>query len=803
MRSTRKVLSLAGILLAVIAVPSLWAYWIPAGTPVCTAVDEQTYQKMISDDAGGTIIAWRDSRNGSRDIYAQRVDVSGDVLWTVDGVALCLAAGSQYDLRLVSDGSGGAIVVWRDNRNGFDPEIYAQRVNASGNVQWTSDGVAVCSVGDAFNCPRIAPDGAGGAIVSWESNRFGDYDIFAQRVDASGAMQWTVDGIAVCSAKQNQMSKKIVSDGAGGAIMVWTDRRDGNDDIYAQRVNASGTVQWAVDGVALCTDPVDQWSIYIVSDGEGGAIVTWDDQRSGDYDIYAQRVDLKGDVLWVANGVPVCSLATDQRWPRIAMDGGGGAIIEWHDLRSGNYDIYAQRISAAGAALWDVGGVPVCTLPVSQYSMCITSDGAGGAHIAWNDWREDSYDIYAQRVDSSGAVQWAVDGIPVCVLAETQHWPEIVSDGAGGAIVAWRDLRDGNYDIYAQFISHEGEVSTYEPMISAVMDVPDDQGGKLEVYWNASCNDEHPETEITYYSVWRRLSAPLLATEEDASKGDASFYKTPDVPLDFEGAAVRLMDNGYSWEWLANIPARYFESYSYLAVSLNDSMGTDPGWQYFMVTAHTPLQYVFYDSPIDSGYSVDNLSPSIPGGFAAEQSYAPEGLNLDWDDNVEPDFHHYNLYRGLGADFVPSAENLVSSPGDAVWFDGEWTWDSGYWYKLGAVDVHGNMSGLTVAGPGNITGDDPMPVPDTTFLAQNYPNPFNPLTNIGFGINEQAYVSLRIYDAAGRLVTTLIDESRPAGRYEAMWNGSDGLGNMVSSGVYFYKLVAGDFVQTKKMVLLR
>jgi flagellar hook assembly protein FlgD len=94
-------------------------------------------------------------------------------------------------------------------------------------------------------------------------------------------------------------------------------------------------------------------------------------------------------------------------------------------------------------------------------------------------------------------------------------------------------------------------------------------------------------------------------------------------------------------------------------------------------------------------------------------------------------------------------------------------------------------------------------VPDATFLAQNYPNPFNPLTTICFGVKKRGQVSLRIYDTAGRLVVTLIDREKPAGRYEVVWSGSDGAGNTVASGIYFYKLVAGDFVQTKKMVLLR
>jgi flagellar hook assembly protein FlgD len=102
-----------------------------------------------------------------------------------------------------------------------------------------------------------------------------------------------------------------------------------------------------------------------------------------------------------------------------------------------------------------------------------------------------------------------------------------------------------------------------------------------------------------------------------------------------------------------------------------------------------------------------------------------------------------------------------------------------------------------------ITGDEPMPVPDATFLAQNFPNPFNPSTTIEFGLKEGGHVSLRIYDAAGRLVRSLIDESRPAGRYSVDWDGKDRIGGRAASGVYFYRLMAGSFLETRKMVLLR
>jgi len=94
-------------------------------------------------------------------------------------------------------------------------------------------------------------------------------------------------------------------------------------------------------------------------------------------------------------------------------------------------------------------------------------------------------------------------------------------------------------------------------------------------------------------------------------------------------------------------------------------------------------------------------------------------------------------------------------------------------------------------------------VPEKAFLDQNYSNPFNPTTRITFGLKEPAAVSLRIYDTAGRLVRVLVKSSLPGGTYAEIWDGKDSRGAAVASGIYFYRLDAGSFTQTRKMILLR
>ena len=426
-------------------------------TPVCTESGMQSVLRIVTDGSGGSIIVWRDGRNGNYDIYAQRLNASGIEQWTPGGVAVCGNAGGQYAPAIVPDGSGGAVITWYDYRD-LNADIYVQRVNSAGNVLWTANGVAVCTAfGEQYD-PVIAPDGDGGAIIAWYDFRYGDADIFVQRVNSTGNPVGTPNGTAVCLAADNQVNPVIVSDGSVGAIITWTDYRSGSGDIYAQRMGLGSLPLWTADGMAVCTAAGEQYDVMLTPDGDGGAIIAWTDSRGGNADIYSQRVNYSGIVQWTANGVAVCAASGDQYEPMLTPDSSGGAVIAWRDIRGVRYDIYTQRLDSGGNSLWTVDGVAVCAAADDQLDPVIVSDGSGGGVVTWYDYRSGTLDIYAQRVDGNGNTRWTADGVAVCSEADNQIHPVITSDGSGGAIIAWEDCRNGLEDIYAQRVCGDGSL---------------------------------------------------------------------------------------------------------------------------------------------------------------------------------------------------------------------------------------------------------------------------------------------------------------------------------------------------------
>lgn len=449
-----------------------WSTNANLNTPVSTIVLNTTVeQQVISDGAGGSFILWRDSRGSTGlNVYAQRLNAAGVVQWTTNGVPVCNATGDQNLAQMVLDGSGGIIVTWQDTRNsGYD--IYAQRLNAAGVAQWTTDGIVVSNATNNQQLPAITSDGAGGAIIAWADGRniSNNYtSIYAQRLNAAGVAQWTANGVAIYTAANGYFQYAptgvtLLANGNGGAFICWPDKRNNNDfDLYAQSVNASGAIQWAVNGVAVCTSVNDQYNGVLVLDGAGGVFIDWMDGRSGTWNFYGQRLNSAGVAQWATNGVAVCNytLNTNPRQNLSTIsDGAGGVIATWQDYRTGAWDIYAQRINSSGVAQWTINGIVICNATNDQLYPFLITDTNGGAIITWQDYRSGSH-IYAQRINSSGAAQWTANGVAVSLATAQagQHTPVIDVNGAGGAIIVFNDDRQNIYyrSLWTQSVNADG-----------------------------------------------------------------------------------------------------------------------------------------------------------------------------------------------------------------------------------------------------------------------------------------------------------------------------------------------------------
>jgi hypothetical protein len=415
--------------------------------------------------SGNVFIVWDDQRNNNYDIYAQNLTEVGNRRWAVDyRVNSPNGIVDQWSPVLAIDGNGNAIIAWQDNRHGR-ASIFGQRIDKNGDHLWTSEvqiNSAGASIGSGF--PALALDQDGSAIILWVDYRNGYADIFAQKLDVNGNKLWAGD-VRVNSyiGSEVKESPAVATDLGGNVTIVWKDNRGGKADIYAQKLDSSGARLWATDVlVNYDSGSAKAWSPVIAIDSSGNSIVAWEDRRNYDGDILAQKLDSDGNKLW-AGDVRVDSDAgtAGQITPEMTIDTKGNAIIVWQDFRNGNADIYAQKLNTSGNKLW-MGDQLVNSDGAAAYQEqpSIGMDSNDECVIVWSDWRNSfsDPDIYAQRLDTGGNKLWSIDLRVNSDSAVSNQWdPSIAVDQNGNAIIAWADDRNGNKDVYAQWINQFGD----------------------------------------------------------------------------------------------------------------------------------------------------------------------------------------------------------------------------------------------------------------------------------------------------------------------------------------------------------
>lgn len=495
-----------------------WSVSPYINNPVATNSNHQYSPNSVTDGAGGVIVTYMEQTINGFDIYAQRVNINGNQEWTFNGKVVCSAINDQDEPNIVSDENGGAIIVWRDNRNG-SKNIYAQKIDSNGLTKWTTNGVVISNTPSFKREPKIIFDKNGGAIIVWQDMIFG---LYVQRVDSSGNLMWNSNGINVCP--YNIGNKEIISDGKEGIIITW----ETNQDIYAQRINSSGIVEWSLNGDSICTLVGYQINPKVVSDNLGGAIITWQDQRNGlDYDVYAQRIDSNGLTKWPTNGVVISATNNHQELPSIVSDGSNGAIITWSDNRFGDYDIYAQRIDSNGTGIWLNNGVSICNYSNNQIESIISSIGLNNIIISWIDYRNGG-NIYAQKIDSVGNIEWELGGNAICINSFNKTSINIVSDNTTGAIITWQDARDtwnNGFDVYAQNTTNE--LINFPVKVSNIPDqreiivYPNPSNG----VFNIKTSDDLGSYETNIYNyLGQKIYSSFNCNLIDISMQDAGIY---------------------------------------------------------------------------------------------------------------------------------------------------------------------------------------------------------------------------------------------------------------------------------------
>jgi len=314
------------------------------------------------------------------------------------------------------------------------------------------------------------------------------------------------------------------------------------------------------------------------------------------------------------------------------------------------------------------------------------------------------------------------------------------------------------------------------------------------------------------WEIWNTNSAGGIAPPELVFKWDPVFIGDSYIlSSEINGAANHNLEIifTYSIQWWSNIMT--------VGVAITSDSGASYTsiWEFAAATHYPPvtdtinftgvenMQIALYytgDSNdadfwyIDDLYLID-MSPVPVELVSFTASVNINNVELNWITATEVNNSGFDIQRrNENNDY----ESIVFIEGHGTtietqfyYFEDKNLEEGTYYYRLKQLDFNGafEYSNEIMVGVSNPISFD---------LAQNYPNPFNPSTKISFQIAESGFTSLKVYDVLGNEVATLVSEEKPTGEYEVEFSGSE-----LTSGIYFYQLKAGNYIETKKMLLLK
>lgn len=539
--------------------------------------------------------------------------------------------------------------------------------------------------------------------------------------------------------------------------------------------------QWNSDTTqnnVICSAVNEQNHPQIISDDNDGGIIIWEDYR-GDGDIYAQRISGNGNLLWQNNGVPVCNAVNAQDQIKIIKDNNGGAFIVWVDRRisSFNTNIFAQRIDNGGNSLWAVNGVPVCQAIGNQLNPDIIEDGTGGIIVTWTDFRNGSNDadVFAQRISPNGNISWQTDGVVVCDTTDDQALPQLVfvDDDTLGVIVVWEDDRNSNLsqrDIYAQRVDLNGN-TLWQSNGKIVTD-----GANQQRRFKVTTS-----TDNDIIVAWEDYRSTSTGRDIWVQKFDKYGTKKWGNGINVSPRTGTQLDLGIASDNSNNIYLTYrdLKYGNWVAAQKLDENGNK---------AWTDSGVVIGVMSVSPKIIIDNSNNPI--------LFYEDGRNSLGNDVYASKLDQFGNFiwqpTGIPVSTAPNNQGYISAIPDGlggaivVWEDN----------RTDTTDIYASR----VYSKGSITliNENNSEALSSFKLSQNYPNPFNPSTKISWQSPVSGHQTLKVYDVLGNEVATLVDEYREAGIYEVTFDASG-----LPSGIYFYKLQAGEFSAVRKMILMK
>jgi Secretion system C-terminal sorting domain len=680
-------------------------------------------------------------------------------------------------------------------------------------AQWSDDpatNLLLSSGPGEQTTPIVEPTSDGGCWVLYYSNASGNYDVYLQKLDADGNVQWG-NGFLVSDNAQNSWITEwdFAVDANDNAIVCTNDVRDGVDwDVYGYSIAPDGTFNWGADGVTLSNTDADDLAqqIMVASNGDvvfgwmsdsvvnlrrinpAGADV-WDPaiiEISSEFPVsiprfaptsdggfllqylvaqgsmfwspkhlYINRFDTAGQPQWAADGVAlnVQGGFGIQMRPDLISDGNDGAISYWYgDPVFGQLQAYVQHTRNDGIVLWDVDGMLVSTSPDLHFMPSAALDEANGfIYLVYgtSNGAQSQYGVGAQKLDMNGNRLWTDNGVVVVPLGDNQPYSEygFLADG-GGVMLSWLENVFGGTDTFVK---------------AARLD----ENGTLQ--WGGTTQFlSNVESDKLHHSAAMTTNGQLVSVWVDKRNDTSGDLYAQNINPD--GTLGPLPQNDPIYIELLNPSPTVFPAgggtLNYDVHVVNDTATPYANIHYF-TEVELPNGNVL-GPLVDTQFTLAaGMDVTVAGPAQDIPSFAPVGI--------------YTHFGSMGYVNGPHLTDSFQFEKTGVAADGTNDWDT-----------HGEF----------VIADDAVVVetlPNEFALSEAYPNPFNPSTTITVALPVAAELYVAVFNTLGRQVAELANGPIAAGTHQFTVNGSS-----LASGIYFVQAtVPSELNAVQKIVLMK
>ncbi len=750
------------VLILLIAMASMAFAW-PAdpnvNLPVGVATGDQAVPHIAETSDGGCYVTWFDNRSGNYDIYMQRLNSAGEIQWAENGISVSSQTQNSWvaDFCVTVDNNDNAIVAFSDVRNGPDTDIYAYCISPTGTFLWGADGVTLSdAAGDEYE-PQIIVLEDDSVIFSWLETE--TTKVIIRKLNSEGVVVWDPANITLES--EFGMSYTRLAKAEGSNFIVLFEWKQGTGmwaelHLYAQKYDTDGAAQWDAGHVGVYTsNGISLWSNpEIIYDLAGGCYVGWYDSRGGmDHHAFVQHVTSAGSVAWDAAGVQLSTQVGEfQFQPSMVADSTG--VCAFFHTTSTNQDMWGvsgQLINAGGARGWSDIAHRYIELGNVELGFVNAYPCENNFIVTYfGDGSANSF-VKAFKADNTGGLVWGENHVTMSSLASSKDDLIGVVNSNNQVISIWADQRNGNSDIYLQNINSDGTLGDFvTPDPTLVITSPVDG-------YTTSVLPLLIATDVQYYTV-------------GTNPGDGSI----NVTITEGGNTVNFNQTTTSFS-----TSELFEGDNEIVCELIDADGNsfDP------VISSTIT--VTYNAPtLEITSPVDN----------AEIAEIPFDLTMEVQ-NVESFM--------IRIDIVQESSTMMELISETTYSVTE--------LENGAAEIIATLCDSTgtqidpiVADTINVTvnvsavDEQGNEIPDEFALNAAYPNPFNPSTTISYSMKNSSQLSLKVFDINGREVATLHQGAQSVGSHSVIWNATN-----ISSGVYFVRMETSGFNSTQKIIRLK